>query len=211
MKLLSRLRRLFSSRRNVIQTREGAAELPLASPRPYWIVGRGLCMYHCEGFHQRPSRQAPLRAGAQAPGVEPLRAHRLPLRVVRRLRDGVVLGRGQGRRRARGIGRAHRCEGRGAAPGAAGDGVPPAQARRGAPAALPRGIRAPALARGPARRFTLVSRAPARAPGGAVSGPPARRGGRGGGAPLGAGGAGRRSRARALDHFAHPARVARGE
>ena len=54
MKLLSRLRRLFSSRRNVIQTREGAAALPLASPRPHWIVGRGLCMYHCEDFTSVP-------------------------------------------------------------------------------------------------------------------------------------------------------------
>ena len=50
MNLLSRLRRLFSTEPNVIQTRDGSAELPLASAHPHWIVGRGLCMYQCEDF-----------------------------------------------------------------------------------------------------------------------------------------------------------------
>ena len=54
MSLLSKLRRTFSGRPNVIQTREGAARLPARSAHPHWIVGRALCMYRCEDLSGVP-------------------------------------------------------------------------------------------------------------------------------------------------------------
>ena len=54
MKLLLPLRRLFSNKRNVIQSRSGAVQLPGRSLHPYWIVGRGLCMYRREDFTNVP-------------------------------------------------------------------------------------------------------------------------------------------------------------
>ena len=54
MNLLSRLRRTFSARSNVIQTRAGAAGLPGAAARSHWIVGRALCMYRREDFSAVP-------------------------------------------------------------------------------------------------------------------------------------------------------------
>lgn len=54
MNLLLKLRRLFSSKRNVIRTRSGVARLPGRSLHPYWIVGRGLCMYRREDFANVP-------------------------------------------------------------------------------------------------------------------------------------------------------------
>ena len=54
MKLLSQLRRLFSNRRNVIQTRNGTAPLPGRSLHAHWIVGRDLCMYRREDFANVP-------------------------------------------------------------------------------------------------------------------------------------------------------------
>ena len=54
MKLLLRLRRLFSNKRNVIQSRSEAVQLPGRSVHPYWIVGRGLCMYRREDFTNVP-------------------------------------------------------------------------------------------------------------------------------------------------------------
>ena len=52
--LLSKLRRTFSGRPNVIQTREGALRLPAKSVHPHWIVGRALCMYRCEDLSGVP-------------------------------------------------------------------------------------------------------------------------------------------------------------
>ena len=54
MNLLSRLRRAFSGKSNVIQTRAGAAGLPAAAARSHWIVGRALCMYRREDFSAVP-------------------------------------------------------------------------------------------------------------------------------------------------------------
>ena len=54
MKLLQRLRRLFSSKRNVIQTRGATARLAGRSLYPHWIVGRDLCMYRREDFANVP-------------------------------------------------------------------------------------------------------------------------------------------------------------
>lgn len=54
MKLLQRLRRLFSSKRNVIQTRSATAQLAGGSLHPHWIVGRDLCMYRREDFATVP-------------------------------------------------------------------------------------------------------------------------------------------------------------
>ena len=54
MNLLSGLRRAFSAKSNVIQTREGAAGLPAAAARSHWIVGRALCMYRREDFSAVP-------------------------------------------------------------------------------------------------------------------------------------------------------------
>ena len=54
MNLLSRLRRAFSGKSNVIQTREGAAGLAAAAARSHWIVGRALCMYRREDFSAVP-------------------------------------------------------------------------------------------------------------------------------------------------------------
>ena len=50
MKPLLQLRRLFSNKRNVIQTRGGTAQLPGRALHPHWIVGRDLCMYRREDF-----------------------------------------------------------------------------------------------------------------------------------------------------------------
>lgn len=54
MKLLLPLRRLFSNKPNLIQTREGVSGLSLRSPHAHWIVGRGLCMYRCEDLSAVP-------------------------------------------------------------------------------------------------------------------------------------------------------------
>lgn len=54
MPAFSRLRRRFSNKPNVIQTRQGVARLPFRSLHPHWIVGRGLCMYRSEDFANVP-------------------------------------------------------------------------------------------------------------------------------------------------------------
>ena len=54
MKLLDRLRRLFSNRRNVLQTRSATVRLAGRSLHSHWIVGRDLCMYRSEGFANVP-------------------------------------------------------------------------------------------------------------------------------------------------------------
>ena len=54
MNLLSRLRRAFFGKANVIQTRKGAAGLPAAAARSHWIVGRALCMYRREDLSAVP-------------------------------------------------------------------------------------------------------------------------------------------------------------
>ena len=53
-KARSSLRRAFSNKPNVIQTRSGASPLGVASMHSHWIVGRGLCIYRCESFHNVP-------------------------------------------------------------------------------------------------------------------------------------------------------------
>ena len=52
--LLFELRRLFSNRRNVIQSRDDTVQLSARSLHAHWIVGRGLCMYRCEDFANVP-------------------------------------------------------------------------------------------------------------------------------------------------------------
>ena len=54
MLAFSWLRRRFSNKPNVIQTRQGAARLPFRSLYSHWIVGRGLCMYRSEDFSNVP-------------------------------------------------------------------------------------------------------------------------------------------------------------
>ena len=54
MKLFQRLRRLFSSKRNVIRTRSETVRLPGRSLHAHWIVGRDLCMYRREEFANVP-------------------------------------------------------------------------------------------------------------------------------------------------------------
>ena len=54
MPAFSRLRRRFSNKPNVIQTRQGTERLPFKSFHPHWIVGRGLCMYRSEDFGNVP-------------------------------------------------------------------------------------------------------------------------------------------------------------
>ena len=54
MKLLERLRRLFSNRRNVLQTRGGTVRLAGRSLHAHWIVGRDLCMCRREDFANVP-------------------------------------------------------------------------------------------------------------------------------------------------------------
>ena len=54
MKYLQRLRQLFSSKRNVIQTRNAVVRLAGRSLHPHWIVGRDLCMYRREDFARVP-------------------------------------------------------------------------------------------------------------------------------------------------------------
>ena len=50
----SKVRRAFSNRPNVIQTRSGTEPLDVQSMHPHWIVGRGLCMFRCESFDNVP-------------------------------------------------------------------------------------------------------------------------------------------------------------
>ena len=54
MSAFSRLRRRFSNKPNVIQTRRGTERLPFRSLHPHWIVGRGLCMYRSDDFANVP-------------------------------------------------------------------------------------------------------------------------------------------------------------
>ena len=54
MSAFSRLRRRFSNKPNVIQTRQGTERLPFKSFRSHWIVGRDLCMYRSEDFGNVP-------------------------------------------------------------------------------------------------------------------------------------------------------------
>lgn len=54
MLAFSRLRRRFSNKPNVIQTRQGTEGLPFQSFHPHWIVGRGLSMYRSEDFTNVP-------------------------------------------------------------------------------------------------------------------------------------------------------------
>ena len=54
MKLLLPLRRLFSNRRNVLQTRSATVRLAGRSLHSHWIVGRGLRMYRREDFANVP-------------------------------------------------------------------------------------------------------------------------------------------------------------
>ena len=54
MNNLLKLRRLFSNKRNVIQTRSDTVQLPARSLHPHWIVGRDLCMYRREDFTNVP-------------------------------------------------------------------------------------------------------------------------------------------------------------
>ena len=54
MPAFSRLRRRFSNKPNVMQTRQGTERLPFTSLHPHWIVGRGLCMYRSEDFGNVP-------------------------------------------------------------------------------------------------------------------------------------------------------------
>ena len=54
MPAFSRLRRRFSNKPNVMQTRQGTERLPFTSFHPHWIVGRGLCMYRAEDFGNVP-------------------------------------------------------------------------------------------------------------------------------------------------------------
>ncbi|MDE0242001.1 MAG: hypothetical protein OXQ84_17720 [bacterium] len=54
MSAFSSLRRRFSNRPNVIQTRQGTERLPFKSFHPHWIVGRSLTMYRSEDFTNVP-------------------------------------------------------------------------------------------------------------------------------------------------------------
>lgn len=54
MPAFSRLRRRFSNKPNVMQTRQGTERLPFTSFHSHWIVGRGLCMYRSEDFGNVP-------------------------------------------------------------------------------------------------------------------------------------------------------------
>ena len=54
MLAFSALRRRFSSKPNVIQTRRGIERLPFRSFHSHWIVGRGLSMYRSEDFSNVP-------------------------------------------------------------------------------------------------------------------------------------------------------------
>ena len=55
----SNLRRLFSGRRGILQTRTGEVPLPARMRGAYRIVGRGLCMYRLEDFSGVPRGKRP--------------------------------------------------------------------------------------------------------------------------------------------------------
>lgn len=58
-RLRSKLRRAFSNKPNVVQTRAGAFPVAVKSMHAHWIVGRGLCMYRCEDFRNVPRARRP--------------------------------------------------------------------------------------------------------------------------------------------------------
>ncbi len=69
--LLRRLRRRFSDKPNAIQTRSGVFRLPACAPHRHWIVGRGLCMYHCADFTNVPKGRRPAALALQVPVWSP--------------------------------------------------------------------------------------------------------------------------------------------
>ena len=71
LKLPSELRRRFSNKPNAIQTRDGAAKLPMRSLHRHWIVGRGLCMYRCEDFDNVPASRRRAALELQLPVWSP--------------------------------------------------------------------------------------------------------------------------------------------
>lgn len=67
----SKLRRAFSNKPNVIQTRAGASPVDAKSVHSHWIVGRGLCVYRCENFHNVPRAKRPAALALKLPVWSP--------------------------------------------------------------------------------------------------------------------------------------------
>lgn len=68
---LQDLRRRFSKSPNLLQSRGGVLLLPFRSLRPHWILGRGLCLYRCEGFDHVPRAKREAALAFQVPGWSP--------------------------------------------------------------------------------------------------------------------------------------------
>ena len=156
MSLLSGLRRFFSGKRNVIQTRAGAAGLPGAAARSHWIVGRALCMYRREDFSGVPRSKRRAALELKLPVWSPF--ERTGHHCVWSGGSAMVwfLGRGRDRPRRGACAAAPRPPRPPSRPRPGPhpprDGVLPAEAGRSAPPGLPGGPRAPALAGGACSR-----------------------------------------------------------
>lgn len=67
------MRRRFSNKSNVIQTRAGASSLPQPSLHRHWIVGRGLCLYRYEAFAHVPRSKRRAALELKVPVWSPFR------------------------------------------------------------------------------------------------------------------------------------------
>ena len=70
---LGRLRRRFSNKSNVIQTRAGAFSLPQPSLHRHWIVGRGVCLYRYAAFAHVPRSKRRAALELKVPVWSPFR------------------------------------------------------------------------------------------------------------------------------------------
>ena len=161
MPAFSRLRRRFSNKPNVIQTRQGTERLPFKSFHPHWIVGRGLCMYRSEDFGNVPRNKRRAALDLKLPLWSPFAntGHHCVWEGGKAMvwfwdADAVPAVPPPGRPPHAPSPRRRLFEN--AAPHPPGDGLPAPRVRWRAPAGVPRRLRAAALARTRAGARLLV-------------------------------------------------------
>ena len=71
--LRDKLRRRLATKPTAIQTTAGVARLGLRSTHPYWIVGRGLCMFRREDFSNVPRNRRRAAVELRLPVWSPFR------------------------------------------------------------------------------------------------------------------------------------------
>ena len=165
MSAFSRLRRRFSNKPNVIQTRQGAQRLPFRSYHPHWIVGRGLCMYRSEDFGNVPRNKRRAALNLKLPLWSPFAStgHHCVWEDGRAMvwfwdADAVpaVPPGGPTGADANLDASSRRCKRRDPASHLSRDGLPAPRLRWRGPACVPRRLRAAAMAPSRARALVLV-------------------------------------------------------